>query len=269
MPAHLTDPSWGFLKYGGVGNLRAANTTIITRPRLAKGDGTVRGFIYAHGAGGTASMWTDAAGQLLLGRVLSQRYIVLADDWAGGLAWGNDNAVTDMNTANTFLPLFGASTMPKIVGATSMGGLQSIRYAAKYPTQVAGLLLLVPALNLNEIRGAIASTRADQDTAWGVTYAVTPVIPEPAGPSASINMLTLASQIQCPVFLAYAPDDTIVSPASAIAFVNAVNANAYPAAVATLISVGNLGHSDAAVIAAVPWAEAWLSQTFPDDVKAA
>jgi pimeloyl-ACP methyl ester carboxylesterase len=266
MPA--VDPAGSFLRFSGRGTIRANNDCVLTRPRMAKLDGTTRALLYCHGAGGKADAWSvHGSGEQQLVRMLAARYYVLSDDWAGGLAWGNDNAVADMNAANTLFNISGAASGARIVSGGSMGGLQSIRYAARYPAQVAGLCLVIPALNINEIRTYIPSARADQDTAWGTTFATQPTIPEPVAPSPSINHLTLAAQIQCPVFIARAQDDAIVYYWSADDFAAAVNANAYPAAVATVVNLGNLGHTDAAVAASVVLAEKWLSQTFPQDIR--
>lgn len=262
----LLDPNGAFLKFSGRGTVRANNDAVLTRPRLSKLDSLTRGCLYAHGAGGKADAWSvHGSGEQMLLNMLSKRYYVYSDDWAGGLAWGNDNAVADMNTANTLLSIGGASLLPRIVCGASMGGLQSIRYAARYPAQVAGLCLVIPALNIQELRDFVPSSRADQDTAWGIVYPT--AIPTNGNPTTT--MLTLASMIQCPVWVGSAPNDTLVYWASAQAFVNAVNANAYPAAVATLYDAGTAGHSDATVVACVAPAEQWLSQTFPQDVRAA
>jgi len=249
----LTDNRGAYLKRGSIGAVRAANTDIGTRPRLSKRDGTHRGAILCHGAGGTATSWFDPAkpGSGALRALITARHFCYAGDF-GGDNWGNANALADVAAASALLEAGGASAGPKLVAGGSMGGLVATRYAAQHPEDVAGLALWIPAIDAAAVRALFP---ASFNTAWGLAAQdpLPNVVPD-------ANPVNLPGQIACPVFLAYASDDPLVSPATAVTFAAALDD-------VTLISVGALGHSEAALTAAAAPFETWLRATFPTDYE--
>jgi pimeloyl-ACP methyl ester carboxylesterase len=227
---------------------------------MAKLDGITKGAIYCHGTGGVAqSLWDSTLpGQLALGKLLSSRYWVCSADWSFA-AWGNDQSLGDTLTGSAIMDASGCSTAGKILVGGSMGTTQVLRYAAKNPTKVRGVGLFIPAINTQEVRANVPSAATAIEAAFGITS----IQPLPTlTPDA--NPINLAGSIQCPVFIAYASNDPLVYAATAEAFIADLISHDVDV---TVVNVGALGHSEAAILAGVGPFDTWLSQKFPQDIR--
>jgi pimeloyl-ACP methyl ester carboxylesterase len=140
--------------------------------------------------------------------------------------------MTRIDNALTYAQANGANSEPPLLVGVSMGAGTVLRWAANHPTHsVAGI---VPGLNFQQgrIDNPGGTIRGLIDAAWGVTY--------PAALPAGANPSDLTYTV--PIHLWYAPDDVTASPSATEAFAAAKGA--------TLTSVGNLNHTNAAVAAA-------------------
>lgn len=208
--------------------------------------GTVRSWrgdnpplVYLHGSGNNASTMTTTAGQYALLRALSQRFLVIAAD-LGGEAWGNDTHMNRINDAIFYMRTrFGYGAEPVAFCAGSMGTLGALNYLRANPSQVKGVAAIIPALDLADLmlRGAAAGINAAyppayNDATMGPTHS-------PVKYAAS-----LPSQTSKPIKLWTSSNDAITVPATADAFVAARPST-------PRVNLGALGHTDAAVAAAV------------------
>ncbi len=174
----------------------------------------------------------------------------LGGDFGGPTTMGNDVELAAMEGAVDSLLASGNCASDKVIliGA-SMGMLSISRYAMEHPTKVAGMVGLIPAIDIEDLRTRDAlGTRSMINTAWSLPVGSyiggsdqTPV-PTRGKPLDSANLAAVAA---IPTPLWGASDDTVAT-AAAVA--------AYAAARANVVThnVGALGHTDAAVRAVDP-----------------
>lgn len=198
----------------------------------------VRGVIYCHGAGGSATNCRDYTniGELHLINAIAQQFPVLCVDAGGAQAWGNATAVARVGDAVTYLQgTLGAKSGTVLLVGASMGALTASNYAKANPSKVGCVVGIIPVVDLNDMvtnnRGGLA---ANINTAYG-TYSE-------ATHGATYNPATYAASFTTPTRLFYASDDTTAIPGAVTAFDTAC-------AAASATSLGALGHTQAAVAA--------------------
>jgi pimeloyl-ACP methyl ester carboxylesterase len=153
-------------------------------------------------------------------------------------SWGNSNCMTAITNAWTVLKAaFPLMRTDKVcLFGASMGAAAAARWSQLNPTNVAAIVGLIPAWSMKYEYQNIPAITAAIETAWGFSG----IGNYPAGADLLANA-ALAAGI--PTLTGYATDDTIALPTGVQAYNTAVGG--------TLVSLGALGHTDAA-IAAMP-----------------
>lgn len=193
--------------------------------------------IYLHGAGSTAG---EAVGELvpsvrpILYEVAASGFTVTAP--TATAQWGNATSVSRTGDNITWnRTSLGSTNDPVVLIGASHGGTGALRWISENPGTVACAVIIIPAVDMEDIRTNNPSgLRASIDAAWGVTYPT----PLPAGVNPAQNT---ADYMGIPIQIWYATDDVICTPATVTAFGASVGAEMH--------SLGNLGHTDAAVAA--------------------
>jgi hypothetical protein len=200
------------------------------------------GVVHLHGASGTA--WTahgapGTPGNYQAGTVVSAardgRNAVAAD--AGGpQTWGNQAAIDGCQRSYDRVQTLPGTKPGKVwlIGA-SMGGLTALNWAAANPNKVAGIIMIIPVINLNDVkvnnRGGYAGL---VNTAHGGNYNESTM-------GATKNPATMAGTGKyagIPIQIFYGLTDTVCVPWEAEAFAAAVGANVE-------MNPLNSGHDDA------------------------
>lgn len=205
--------------------------------------GGVRGALYFHVAGATASTFMDSTltGELHLIAAIAKQYPVLSID-AGGQSWGNATALARAADGQTRLqgtPItpngpYGAKAGKIILIGSSMGAQLALNYAKANPTLVACVVGIIPVVDVQDIvTNNRAGLAASVNAAYGGAYSN-------ATYGATYNPAVYAASYNIPTQLWYASDDTTT-------IASAVTAFAAAAQNVTATSVGALGHTSAAV----------------------
>lgn len=221
----------------GVGRYQAAESDLLIAPQVPNGRRTV---LYDHGAGGTGAAGVDSSltGQFPLLQGLGEMFPVLGADLGGATTWGNATAQTRAETLRAYAgTAFGLPNGKVHLLGASMGALTALQYAKANPSKVASIALIIPALDLDyAYQNNIGGHQADIGTAWGVSFPT-------ALPAAAKVLDDTSSWDAIPVKIWYVTNDVYTPTASSTTFI--ANAGA------TGVSLGALGHTEAA-IAAVP-----------------
>jgi hypothetical protein len=141
-----------------------------TTPNVKK-----RAIIYAHGATAGATQVTDVTNQptitRLMGLLAQQGYVVFSSDFGGSTSFGDDACATAFTNGWNFLKSSGLCAQDSvIVIGASMGFMSASRFAADNPTLVAGMVGLIPAMDIEDIRNRnVLGLRDPVNTAWGLT----------------------------------------------------------------------------------------------------
>lgn len=157
--------------------------------------------------------------------------------------WNNATARSRIQTAAAWLRTNRGCVGPAWLIGSSMGGTNSLGYAIASPADVAGVIGVICAVDMDDIRDNDRGTsgRANIDAAHGLTWTApgTPALPAGVNPADNTGVLT-----GLPIQLWSANDDTVALHSLTQTFAAAVGA--------TLVDVGALGHSDAAMAAVDP-----------------
>lgn len=144
--------------------------------------------------------------------------------------WGNATARSRIDDALRWIRARNGTDEPAVLIGASMGAAAALSWANTHTSDVACVIGIIPAVDLEAIRTAnTGSLRAPIDTAYGVTY--------PAALPAGSNPVDMTNLDSIPVQLWTASDDAV----SANAATGLPNAEIH--------NVGALGHTDAAVAA--------------------
>lgn len=133
-----------------------------------------RAVILLHGAGNGAIQYQDSKNLPTLSKCIQQfalnNYLMLSADAGGAQTWGNDTQLTAVEAAWAYLKSTGECATDKVILAgASMGSLSSHRFAAEHPTDVAGMMLWMPAIDIEDIRNRNSLGSMDLiNTAWGL-----------------------------------------------------------------------------------------------------
>lgn len=161
--------------------------------------------VWCHGNNATAL--TDYTGYNNVFRLLAQNFnLVIAD--LGGSTFGND---TGIQRLGELLDYHGASTA-YLLGA-SMGASVAINYAVRFPSRVAGIACVIPALDFNDVE-------AGHPALTNLNLAYPPAYdPDTHGPD--YNPVQIADQlpVNMPVALWTSSNDTTCPPSTADTFV--------------------------------------------------
>jgi pimeloyl-ACP methyl ester carboxylesterase len=156
-------------------------------------------------------------------------------------SYGNTNQQARIGDVRTFAQgaTGGAKTGKVVLVGVSMGWLMAVNYARNNPTNVAGMVGLIPASDLDDIRNNDrASLRSDIDLAEGVTYPA--ALPTGANPAtASYSGITMP-----PSTVWYATDDTTVIPSTVTTLAGIIGSTTH--------SITNGGGHSNLTISAVP-----------------
>lgn len=136
----------------GLDNVVTGEPYAIFRPKHYVAPGSRIGILYCHGAGGSPTEPLTKGGVIeALAALASAGHTILAADLAGG-AWGNDTAMNAMNTARAYLqgPL-GAKAGRIVTMGISMGGCNSLIWAANNPTAIACVIAGIPVVDLTDM----------------------------------------------------------------------------------------------------------------------
>lgn len=193
--------------------------------------------LYMHGAGGNAS---EAVGdgvpsvRTLLYEVASAGYTISVPTTT--LLWGNTTCINRMTDSIAWnRTSLGSSNDPVVLIGASHGAVSSLSWISENPGTVACAILIIPAVDMEDIRTTNAlGMRTSIDAAWGVSYPAP--LPPGANPAQNTN-----DYLSTPIQIWYADDDTICTTALTTAFGATISAEMH--------SVGNLGHTDAAIAA--------------------
>jgi len=155
----------------------------------------------------------------------------MAADMGGGDTFGNATADAAVSDAMTYIRANGANSNPVGLVGGSMGGCVSLNWARTHLADVACIALIIPAVNLEDIRannrGGYATTI---EAAHGGAAAWQTARP-------TRNPLEYASQLAgIPIAIWYSTDDPICVPAQMNAFA-AAHGNT------VLNSMGAVGHT--------------------------
>lgn len=230
----------------GSGRAVAADADTLVLPRLWKPDGSRIGVVWCHSSGGAAKDALDHFNKPGTARVVKAiadaGYPVAATDMGGSnTTWGNATGQARIGSARSWLQsaAVGAKAGKVIVAGTSMGTLNALNYARSNPANVAAVLLILPAIDMQKLRvdNYDGTIRGLIDTAWGVVYPAT----LPAGANPTDTPTDLAG---VPIGMWYADDDPFYLSSTLVSYASSQGS-------AAPVSVGSLGHTEAAV-AAVP-----------------
>lgn len=209
--------------------------------RTYQPDASKRPVIYFTGANGDDRDFfnTAASGSQIAPRLVDVRIpFISAAFGSPPYAWGNDTSQTRIGQAWTQVKAALGTKTDKFVGiGVSKGATALLNYTRNNPANVAALLLIVPAVNVDDIytnnRNGLAT---EIDTAYGGagSWSTAKATHDP-----SLNEATHASQA-IPMKLIYGDSDTTVIPSTVTGFASAVGAS-----VITQAEAGK-GHLDTA-----------------------
>lgn len=166
-----------------IGAYYTAEGSLVSLPAAWKGDGTVPGVIYLHGATQTELQVLDYAAYPGLTNIIKA---VAAAGWpvlgvyAGGDKWGNATGLARVSDAKTYLQgTIGAKAGTVALIGGSMGGLTALNWAKANLASVSCVVGLVPVSDVSDIvtnnRGGLAASVNTAYSTWnegtmGATY---------------------------------------------------------------------------------------------------
>lgn len=134
------------------GLISAGEKELIIRPKIIP-TSLLYPVLYSHGAGSGPDAMTDygnATVRTML--VADQGHVAISSDVGGAQTWGNTAAMTSLTAKYNWLQTQpGVRTGKVILAGGSMGGLNSLVWAAANPTKVAAVSVYIPVLNPSEI----------------------------------------------------------------------------------------------------------------------
>lgn len=230
----------------------AGDTGCVIRPIATPSTAVLPLVVWCHGHGTLAKAPFDPvnSGEYHLAHKLAAAgFVVVTADLGGTVSWGSAAAQAKISPlVTTARASWGASSGKFSLVGVSMGHTLAVDYAAANPTLVAKVAGILPVTDMEAIRTRNPSGfRAEIDTAWGVVYpAALPAGANPNGHAADLVSAAIGYKAWG------ASDDTISTQAEQSAFATAAGG--------TLVDLGALGHTEAAIdtIDAASFA-AWLA----------
>lgn len=158
----------------GIGRVTASEADVIMRPKCRQG--TKPGVLYVHGAeadtGGGLTWMKIATRARLINAIADAGYTMLSCDLGGVATWGNDTAMARITAAkNYLLTLQDVSAGPIILVGQSMGGQNSLVWAAANPSLVKCVIGAIPVINIQDVRDRVYTTSVDAAYSGGYSDA--------------------------------------------------------------------------------------------------
>jgi len=199
--------------------------------------------VWCHGNHGTALL--DYANYNIQLRALAQQYTVIVAD-LGFNAFGNDTHILRIEQAIARLAALGA-TGPVVMWGNSMGGAGALNYAVNNPEDLAAVVTIIPAIDLDYTAYSPANAAGPY-----IDAAYPPAFDDTNPDHAAHNPIIFATDIPdtLPVGLWYSSNDPVCLPAKATAFEAARPAT-------DTVNFGAHGHGGIDV--ATPLALEWLA----------
>lgn len=191
--------------------------------------GSKPAIIYAHGRGGSARDFFDPSVYHMLKAFTDAGYPFVSNDMGGATNYGNDTAITRVGQTRSFAQSaeIGAQTGKVVLFSISMGGLAVCNWARQNKANVACIVMMVPATELeyyhdNDILEGV-DAEAEIDAAYGghSNYVASLATHSPINYTAEISDL--------PIAIFYNTDDSMANPGRIEAFGSAVGATMHPA----------------------------------------
>lgn len=204
----------------GVGIYAASEGHCAMTPRTYRPDGSTRGIIFGHGVTGNSVTWLR---DVFFPNVkpIVDLYPCLGADLGGGTTFGNDTAIARVTDAKTYLQgTVGAASGQVILYGVSMGGAVVLNWARANVASVAGILLIKPAVDIEDIRANNrGSLQASIETAYtnNAGWQAVRATHNPVQYGASLAGI--------PISVWYGEADTTVVPATIAAFAAAVGSS--------------------------------------------
>jgi hypothetical protein len=206
------------------------------------GSGAALPVIYCHGYGGVSFSCTNSSftGQYPLFNALASQFAVAAGDFSSN-AWGNPTAVGNVGSVQTWMQsTMGAASGKIALVGVSMGCDTALNYAKANPSNVACVVCVLPAINVNDFAANNTGGYASSvNTAYGGTYS-----DSTNGPTSNPYHYAASFPTSIPVHLYYSTADTVALPTYVTTFISNC-----ASATGTVVST-TLNHSEAAVAAA-------------------
>lgn len=203
------------------------------------------GIIFCRGSNTPAANGARDCGPMMnaLGRIATMHTGDL-----GGNTFGNSLLITRVNQAIDYLHDQWGQEGPVVMVGASMGFCSAANYALLYPENVIALAGIIPLTDIQDAYTRNAASRPDIDAAYPPTYddAVD-------GPAHSPVRFALDLPEDLPIHLWSSTNDPLTPASTAQAFVDVRPQTG-------LTSLGALGHTPAAINAAAPMVQTWLSQ---------
>jgi pimeloyl-ACP methyl ester carboxylesterase len=150
----------GVTRSFSVGAATVGEKAAIWRPKNQPPAG-LPGMINVHGYGGGAEAYLDQAFGNIPGVVAQRGIVNYAGDFGGISTWGNNSAVSTIGEAVDYLAASLGAVGPIHMLGGSMGALNVLNYAKRFPADVASLTLIIPLVALDafhdENRGGYAT----------------------------------------------------------------------------------------------------------------
>lgn len=204
------------------GKIQAGEQEVTLFPRSSRP--TRMGVLYAHGAEGSSPgslAWMNNPGRWGVMREVSARVPILCPELAGNDTWGNDTAIARMSASYTYLQTLPGVASGKVsILAQSMGATTAIAWAKANISKVDRIALMIPVINLTDVRNNSSFFRPYIDAAYGGAYTE-------AAYGATHNPLTIAQAgalAGIKVQLWYGATDTLCKPEFALQFAAALGA---------------------------------------------
>jgi pimeloyl-ACP methyl ester carboxylesterase len=229
----------------GLGRITSAQNDAIWIPRSgARGK---RAVVLCHGQLQTTLDWLSSTlpGQMSLPTLLAGVGLVVVATDLNGPNWGHTESVADIDAIRTYVGGLGCATDKLLLVGASMGAYDALAYMATYPSRVAAMVGVIPAVDLDDIRdnNRGGTTQANINTAWGLAAGSTSsTVPLPAGANVSSPAVAAVIATSGPILLAYSTVDTTVIPATVTTFASRVGSTC-----TTVVADTTNGHSDASM----------------------
>lgn len=204
------------------GKIQAGEQEVVLLPRSIRP--LKQGVMYVHGAessnpGGMS--WLSIPGRWGVIQAVVSSSTTLCPELAGNETWGNATALSRMTSSYNYLQTLPGVSNGKIsLLAQSMGAVTAIAWAKANPGKVDRIALIIPVINLNDVRNN-SGYKPYIDSAYGGSYSE-------ATYGANHNPLTIALSGGIPgvkVQLWYGALDSLCRPEFALQFASALGSN--------------------------------------------
>lgn len=226
-PARAGNP----IKWVPLKGLNQGAVYMVTGPQMTDRKRPVA--LFHHGYGATAKILRDsiegAGERKVIEAFATAGYMVLVSDFGGSL-WGNDTNHRHITALIGAGHKNGGRRGKVLLIGASMGGGAALSYAGMYPTRVAGVLGLIPALDLVAVRD-VGYTVLDRAYQGGFSNAVhggahNPIVMAQTPHLYTPWNLSTSRFSAMPIDLWYATEDTVTRPETVSRFVATVRSRA-------------------------------------------